>query len=255
MACIAFSIWEGPVLFQLIFFVAAMGSLHEFYKITTAPGRRPNRMVGYLTGIMAYVLISTGALQGTDSRWPVLIMPAAAIIFFAELYRKQEQPFTAIAFTIMGIVYAVVPFAILNKIAGWQGGYDRQLLMGYFILLWSADTFAYLAGSLFGRRKLFPRISPKKSWEGSIGATLATTGLAWLLSFQWDSLAVHEWMIVALLIVVTGTLGDLTESLLKRSLNIKDSGNILPGHGGFLDRFDALLLSVPFVWAYLALFC
>lgn len=255
VACIAFSIWEGPVLFQLLFFIAAMGSLREFYNITTTAASRPNRIAGYLTGILSYLLISTGAIQGIDGRWAALLLPAAGLIFFAELYRKQEQPFTSIAFTLLGILYAVVPFALLNKIAGWQGGYDRNLLMGYFILLWSSDTFAYLSGSLFGRRRLFPRISPKKSWEGSIGATVATAGLAYLLGTRWESLPVYGWMIMAVLIVVCGTLGDLTESLLKRSMGIKDSGNILPGHGGFLDRFDALLLSVPFVWAYLAVFC
>jgi phosphatidate cytidylyltransferase len=125
--------------------------------------------------------------------------------------------------------------------------------MGFFILLWTSDTGAYLAGKNFGRTKLFERISPKKTVEGSLGGLILSLGVAYGISFWFDDVTRIDWMVIALLIVVFGTFGDLFESLLKRNLMIKDSGTLLPGHGGVLDRFDGLFLAVPAVFFYLLL--
>jgi phosphatidate cytidylyltransferase len=131
--------------------------------------------------------------------------------------------------------------------------YSYQIILGFFILLWTNDTGAYLSGKYFGKHKLFERISPKKTWEGSIGGGILTLAFAYVLSIYFTNLNITNWLIIGVLIAVFGGLGDLVESMLKRSLGIKDSGKLLPGHGGILDRFDGLLLSVPFVYGYLQL--
>lgn len=147
----------------------------------------------------------------------------------------------------------MLPFGLLSEIASFRDAYNPGILLGYFVLIWTSDTFAYLIGRKIGKNRLFERISPKKSWEGSAGGAVAAIAMAMLLSRIYPDIEVWIWMVMSSIIVITGTLGDLTESLLKRSLNVKDSGNILPGHGGLLDRFDAILLSAPFVWAFLSL--
>jgi phosphatidate cytidylyltransferase len=125
--------------------------------------------------------------------------------------------------------------------------------MGFFLLLWTSDTGAYLAGRSFGKTKLFERISPKKTWEGSIGGTILSIAVAYGISklLGFDDVTTFDWMVIAVLVVIFGTFGDLFESLLKRNLHIKDSGTILPGHGGVLDRFDGLFLAIPAVFFYL----
>jgi len=127
------------------------------------------------------------------------------------------------------------------------------LLLGYFVILWINDTFAYLFGTAFGKHRLFERISPKKSWEGSIGGALISIIAAWLIASFTNSLPLIHWIVIAIIIVICGTLGDLVESMLKRSLNCKDSGTLLPGHGGILDRFDSVLISAPIIFVYIQL--
>jgi phosphatidate cytidylyltransferase len=248
------SIWYGPLSFQLLFFIAAVISLNEFYTLISSPQNHPNKTLGIISGALTYILISYTSLSGENPKLMILIAPLFVFVFIAELYRKKEQPFGNIAYTLLGILYVIVPFALLSTIAAHGEGYDRGILLGYFFLVWSSDTFAYVFGNLFGKHRLFERISPKKSWEGVIGGGISMLGIAYLLSIYQPQIDLSSWFIIATIIVVTGVLGDLCESLLKRSLGVKDSGNILPGHGGLLDRFDALLLSTPVVWAYLALF-
>lgn len=245
------AVWWGPLPFALLFLLAALLSLHEFYKLIEIENRNIASVFGLCCGFALYVLMAWSTCFESDYNWEALILPVLSSIFFVELYRKKSDPFCNIAFTLLGILYTVLPFALLMKISFHSGSYESGILLGYFFLLWSSDSFAYVFGNLFGKHRLFERVSPKKSWEGSIGGGLSTLGVAYLLSLYQPSLNLLQWMVIGLIIVVTGTLGDLTESLLKRSLNVKDSGTILPGHGGLLDRFDALFLSVPFVWAFL----
>jgi phosphatidate cytidylyltransferase len=150
----------------------------------------------------------------------------------------------------------VIPLALMNYLAfpvinGY--GYTRRIILGMLILVWINDTGAYVTGSIFGRHKLFPRISPKKSWEGLAGGTLFTMVAAiWMDRFM-GMLSATNWLIIAAIVSVFGVYGDLTESLLKRNANKKDSGNLIPGHGGVLDRFDSVLFVIPIVTVYLAL--
>ena len=154
----------------------------------------------------------------------------------------------------MGIVYVALPFSFLNIISFSHGSYGHEVLLGLLLILWSNDTGAYFIGSRFGRHKLFERVSPKKTWEGSIGGGLLALGMTWLISTFSSDFTQNEWFVIGIIIIIAGTYGDLIESLFKRSIEIKDSGTKLPGHGGFLDRFDGLLLASPFIVFYLKVF-
>lgn len=252
VAAIFAAIIYGPLSFQLLFLLVSIISLKEFYAIIKNDTRQPNEYIGILVGVILYISMSTDWLPFNTS---TLLYPVSAFVFLAELYRKKSDPFTNIGFTFLGIIYAVLPFALLNKVSTYAQHYDIGLLCGYFIILWSSDTFAYIFGNLLGKTRLFERISPKKSWEGSIGGGLSALIAASIMWHYNPQLSLANWLVIAAIIVIAGTYGDLTESMLKRSLNVKDSGSLLPGHGGMLDRFDGLLISVPFVWAYLSIFC
>jgi len=245
------AIWWGPLPFVLLFLLAALLSLNEFFNLVSKDGTEISRTFSLFCGFMLFTTIALRCYSSINYKWDVLIFPLFALVFIVELYRKKTTPFNNIAYTLLGLLYTVLPFALLLKISMHGGAYDRGILLGYFLLLWSSDSFAYVFGNLFGKHRLFERISPKKSWEGSIGGGLSTLGVAHALSIYQPQLPWLHWMIIGLIIIVTGTLGDLVESLLKRSLHVKDSGSILPGHGGLLDRFDALFLSTPFVWAFM----
>jgi phosphatidate cytidylyltransferase len=181
-----------------------------------------------------------------------LMLVLLFLLFIVELFRKQESPFTNIAYSILGIMWIVLPFTLVNHfhliLSEW-----RFLLLSVFIIIWLYDTLAYCVGMLIGKHRLFERISPKKSWEGAIGSTILTLILVYFanLLFPMLPLTSFQWVGLALIIIVFGTLGDLIESMFKRQLSAKDSGTILPGHGGVLDRFDSILLAIPFVWFYL----
>jgi phosphatidate cytidylyltransferase len=173
--------------------------------------------------------------------------------FIFEIYRKTTRPFTNIAITLLGIIYISVPFSLLLTFARPDVMHKWGLpvvLVGYFAFTWIYDTGAYLYGKQFGKHKFFERISPKKTWEGTIAGAIITLLFATLFSLIVNELPYYDWYILALLVIFFGTHGDLAESMLKRSLGIKDSGKILPGHGGVLDRFDTMLISAPFVFLY-----
>jgi len=153
----------------------------------------------------------------------------------------------------MGIIYAIIPFTFFYALGFLGNSFNFHVPLAFLIMLWSNDTGAYLSGYFFGRTKLFERHSPKKTWEGFVGGVLIAALAGYILSNFYHELSWDKWVIMAVLIGCFGTLGDLVESMFKRSINIKDSGGILPGHGGLLDRFDGLLLSAPIVYAYLYL--
>jgi len=191
-----------------------------------------------------------------EDKFYYLIFPIIACVYLIYLYKKDEKkPFTGIAFTFLGIVYVAIPFSLLNIIAFFTGRYDFELILGSLLILWANDTGAYFAGVRFGKRKLFERVSPKKSWEGSVGGTILAMAMAVVIAeMTTDFIPLTSWLCIGFIIIVGGTYGDLVESLFKRSIEIKDSGRLIPGHGGFLDRFDGLLLSAPFITAFLKIF-
>jgi phosphatidate cytidylyltransferase len=167
------------------------------------------------------------------------------------------MPFHNIAITLAGIIYIGIPFSMLNGIAYPEikagQGYSPHILLGMIYMIWANDTGAYIVGRKFGKHKLFERISPNKTWEGSFGGAFFALIGAYIISIFYTDIALIDWLIISLIVIVMGTFGDFVESLLKRSLNIKDSGTILPGHGGILDRFDSIIMAAPFVLLYIVL--
>ena len=221
-----------------------------------------NRMICTVAGI--YFFLAMAGYNSGITPASVFIPYLVSIIYLmvAELYLKQEDPIGDWAYTMFSQLYIALPFSLLNVLAFRSSGYDIQYTylapLAVFVFLWINDTGAYLCGSLLGKHKLFPRISPGKSWEGSIGGgilVIAIAVLVWYLTEKYGindiGLNAYEWAGLGLTIVVFGTWGDLIESLFKRTLGIKDSGNILPGHGGMLDRFDSSLMAIPAAVIYL----
>ncbi|MBC7922903.1 MAG: phosphatidate cytidylyltransferase [Ferruginibacter sp.] len=238
----------------VVFFAISMLTMLEFYRLVGLDDNQPLKFYGTFVGLFIYTLTFLIEHGFTDDRYYFLISPVASCIFFIKLYKKNERkPFTNIAFTFLGLIYVAVPIALLHVFILRNGVYSYQILLGCLFLLWASDTGAYFAGVRYGKTKLFERVSPKKSWEGSVGGALAAGLTALVLGFSFGDLPAWQWYGVAVIIVVAGTYGDLVESLFKRSIAIKDSGNSLPGHGGFLDRFDGLLLSAPFIATFLSI--
>lgn len=172
-------------------------------------------------------------------------------LFALELFLGSERPFPNIGNYLLGVLYIGIPLVLLIEVAFWTGEYGPHRVFGLMWLVWTNDTAAYLIGSKLGHTKLYPRISPKKTWEGTIAGAVFTGLMAWSLSYLIQEYTLAQWLAVAAVVAVFGTIGDLVESMLKRSVAVKDSGDLFPGHGGFLDRFDAFLFVQPFAWAVL----
>ncbi|PKV67096.1 phosphatidate cytidylyltransferase [Pontibacter ramchanderi] len=247
---IIFSEWTFFILFLGL---TVLGTL-EFYRLAGTVGIRANKVYGTLMAASIFIVFFLVDKEYMPTELLYLFLPALFLIFVLELYRKEPQPFTNIAFTILGILYIAIPFSLLQLLGYLQGEYRWQPILGLLLLIWSSDTGAYIAGKNFGKNKLFERISPGKTWEGWIGGTVLTVLVSWLLSMFFLDLELYQWVGVAIIVSVFGVLGDLVESLLKRSLGVKDSGTLLPGHGGILDRFDSLVMVVPFIVAFLKTF-
>jgi phosphatidate cytidylyltransferase len=229
--------------------------MHEFYTLVGLDGMVPQKTLGIAIGLLIFTLTFFIEQETADPKYFFLVFPLTSVVFMIKLYKKFERkPFTNIAFTFLGIFYIAVPLSLMN-IAAYDGGkYNFEIILGSLLILWASDTGAYFAGTRFGKRKLFERISPKKSWEGFFGGAALALVITFIFTQYFHTLDNYQWYIIAVLIIVGGTFGDLIESLLKRSIEIKDSGDVLPGHGGFLDRFDGLLISAPFIVAYLDIF-
>ena len=219
-----------------------------------------NRFISTVAGVYLFLAMA-GHCSGRGDSDTVFIPYLITIIYLmvAELYLKAKDPISNWAYTMLPQMYIALPFSMLNVLAFPQAGaYSFVLPLSVFVFLWMNDSGAYLCGSLLGRHKLFPRISPAKSWEGSIGGGILVVGVAVLI---WYLLEIYfpgeskmnalHWAGLGVTVTVFGTWGDLVESLFKRTLGIKDSGNVLPGHGGMLDRFDSSLLAIPAAVVYL----
>ena len=230
--------------------------------VNDRPGVTVNRFISTVAGVYFFLAMAGTCSGFTSSTVFIPYLITIVYLLIAELYAKQEDPIHDWAYTMMSQMYVVLPFSLLNMLAFRAAPegimYIYTLPLSVFVFLWVNDTGAYCCGSLFGKHKLFPRISPGKSWEGSVGGgvfVLAAAALVWYLTDSYDmnptGMSMWEWMGLGLVVVVFGTWGDLVESLFKRTLGIKDSGNILPGHGGMLDRFDSSLLAIPAAVVYL----
>ena len=234
-------------------------------------------MFGIAMGITLYILSFAVAINALPEKYLSLILVFFPFVFIHEIYAQHNRPFHNIAYTFLGLIYIALPFSLLSFLVfdihekmqpvftldgkedilnfllqpGYAIDYSPGVLLGVFVLIWMYDTGAYLSGMLFGKHRLMPRISPKKTWEGLVGGAVVALGTGLVVARYFKDMGVVEWMLLVFVVVVFGTLGDLSESLLKRRIGLKDSGHILPGHGGFLDRFDSFLLIIPVVTALL----
>ena len=248
--------------FASIFLIITILGLWEFYGLIASEECQPQKYYGTIAGAILYlgtVLICLVPKDNnSDQLWLAFIpfilpIPLIFFSFIIEIYRNKPKPLVNIATTTMGFLYIALPFSLLiffNRPGVLHFWGMPVILVSYFGFTWMYDTVAYLYGKQFGKHKLFERISPKKTWEGTIAGGIVTLLAAFGIHFFVPDLPLTDWLALACIVLIFGTHGDLVESLLKRSLNIKDSGNILPGHGGILDRFDTMFISAPFVFLY-----
>jgi len=258
-------LWLHPISFFLTGLVMLIGTQYEYYHMIRNTGVRPQMVMGIITGITAYVLSTLIASQVIPENSFLVLIPMLLIIMIIELYREQEKPFDALAHTFFSVIYTAIPFSMFPFSAFSNTGlasllpheniiFSPGIIIGFFLLIWANDTGAYLSGVSFGHHQLMKRISPRKTWEGFFGGVFLAALVALLLSGWLGVVDKIHWVIIAVIISVAGTYGDLIESMLKRSTGVKDSGTIMPGHGGFLDRFDSAIISFPLVYLFISLF-
>ncbi len=265
--------------FMLLFALAAFGCLWEFVGLTLDGNEKRllKQIIALIIAVPIYfwnwffsgyqiIPLETDFLRiNFESDFLVkLFTPAFFGILVLELFLKSAKPFSNVSHILFGIFYTVLPFCLLGTIAvspievppqyssTLRFSFSPNVVAGMVFLTWANDTGAYIFGSKLGKTLFFPRISPKKTWEGTIGGVLMCMLMGFVISHFFKEISLVDWIVVGAIVAIFGTLGDLVESMLKRSVGVKDSGSILPGHGGFLDRFDAFLFAIPFVFFYLS---
>ena len=224
---------------------------------------RVNRFISTVAGVYLFLAVAAWRM-GVVANFIIVVPYLLTIVylFVSGLFTCNKNPVADWAYTMLGQMYVALPLSMINILAfevdgQWGVSFDPLLPLSIFIFLWTNDSGAYCCGSLLGKHKLFPRVSPGKSWEGSIGGCVLVLAVAALIGWWANSgemthqLSIAAWMGLGLVVVVFGTLGDLVESLFKRTFGIKDSGNLLPGHGGMLDRFDSSIMAIPAAVIYL----
>lgn len=268
-------VFGGAVAFYILFALITLGCLWELMGLLFSEEQnhlRVRKVTGTFLGVLPFLVYGSKIfnlfvpLSSGDSFHPylfvanlsdnvspilmaiILLLLLIYLLFIIELFLESRQPFLNIGNYLLGVAYVGIPFSLLITISYWHDNYAPLRVFGLLLLTWTNDTLAYLIGSQIGKNPFFSRISPKKTWEGTLGGIVCTFIMAFLLSKWIRDFGTDEWMLLAICVAVFGTLGDLVESMLKRSIKIKDSGSILPGHGGFLDRFDSFIFVLPFAW-------
>ncbi|MDO4726796.1 MAG: phosphatidate cytidylyltransferase [Porphyromonadaceae bacterium] len=244
IALIVGAIMRGGMSFSVVFSLLATFSLFEYHTLANKlDGVKTLPWLGALGGIIAFLPFYFNTVS-----LPIAISVYLLFIFsfgITEIFRKTLNPINNTVYSIFGQIYVVLPFTLMANLFN----INPYLLLAVFVIIWTNDTFAYLIGSLIGKHKLFPRISPNKSWEGFFGGIIGALAVVFVFNqFSGHTITPNftltHWMVFALIIVGFGTLGDLFESLLKRTIGVKDSGNIMPGHGGLLDRLDSVIFAI-----------
>lgn len=258
VAALVGSILGGPLSFALLFSLISLLAIREFCLLVNKQPAVHVNVTAATAG--ALFLFLSFFYYGVNPDSTGIFIPYLLVLIYmmvSELYLKRENPIHNWAYAMLTQLYIALPFALLNVLAfhsdftTGETHYNAILPLSIFIFNWVNDTGAYCTGMLFGKHRLFERISPKKSWEGSIGGAFFSIGAACVMGYFFPFLSMGAWIGLAMTIVVMGTWGDLSESLFKRQLGIKDSGTILPGHGGILDRFDSAILAIPAAVVYL----
>lgn len=256
LGAIAWSQWSFGALLLLLL----LAGMYEFYVLAEKQGNTPQKVVGLVAGVVLFILNfafvsddiqvlgSASQAYACGLAFLLLLLPA---MFICELYRRRDNPASGIGTTMMGVCYVALPLSLMCyiPIVGSEV-WNPWVMIFYIFIIWANDVFAYLIGMSIGRHRLCERLSPKKSWEGFFGGIAGAVAMGVAASYVLDT-AVWVWVGLAIVAAATGVLGDLVESMFKRAAGVKDSGNLIPGHGGMLDRFDAMLLSAPFVFVYM----
>jgi len=244
--------------YAILFLIILTAGIIEFSNLFRQSDIKPNKFIAYSVSIILFIVSFLISKRMIEVKYFLGLMPFFLIIMAAELYRKKDKPVENIAVTFFSIIYLAVPLSLINFLVFPEilnsNAYTPKLLIALFSLIWIYDSGAYLVGVSIGKHRLFERISPKKSWEGAIGGTLIAIIASYFIAGFIPEIKLLHWIVLSILTVVSSTFGDLTESMFKRYFGIKDSGNILPGHGGVLDRFDSLFFAAPVVVMYLKLF-
>lgn len=258
LALLLGSVLWSPWSFGALLLLVMVTGMYEFYELAARKGIEPQRIVGISMGVVLFFCFYTflvgiewmGGFAGLSLTLLLLLLLLLPLTFVCELFRGRKRPLANVAATLGGVGYVAFPIALLPGVSFLTSHeWDPRVILAFFFIIWANDVFAYLVGMTLGRHKLYERISPKKTWEGFFGgvAGAVATGAAAACAVG-QSLAV--WCGIAVVAAVTGVLGDLVESMFKREAGVKDSGNVIPGHGGVLDRFDSLLLATPFVFVF-----
>jgi len=245
--------------FISLFFFVSIWALNEFYNLVQKMNVLPFKILGIICGVLTFLSILSRQFPENEMIGLTLLQNAIYLIPFILsiqfLFCSYPDPFQSYVYTLAGICYCIIPFALLVQIPISFGkdviptlDYNYFKVVGIIFLIWANDTFAYLGGSLFGKNKMYERVSPGKTWEGTIIGVILCVAVGFTLNLNHTFSSNWLWPVIALVVGVFGTLGDLIESLMKRKAAVKDSGTLMPGHGGVLDRFDSLLFVSPFVF-------
>jgi len=246
------SIYLGKTSFAILGLLFTVIGLNEFFAINLKIGQHPPSKLGLVAGVTVFLTIFLYADGLLNPNYFLLYIVLFFIFLIIEMYRNLTNPFGNVGVTLLGLVYIALPVSFMSLLVfpGLDGIYQPYTLIMIFGLIWAFDTGAYISGIAFGKHRLFPRLSPKKSWEGFVGGTLLTIAIALVISHFYHPVDTLGMVIAALLTAVGATYGDLAESMLKRSADVKDSGKLLPGHGGILDRIDSLLFVGPIIYVF-----
>ncbi len=254
---IASAVVDKLILATLFLFFTLVGTREYYAVVNTGNAKVTNTILGYFLSVSTFSLIVAVSYFHFPIGYLALLIPIVFLIFVVQLFKPSKNGFLHILQILMPSLYVALPFSLFiisNEMLQLSDQtYSPQLTLVFFFTLWSNDTGAYLAGKSFGKTKLFPSISPNKTWEGTIGGAVLAIFTAYNCSIYFTCLSSAEWVVLSLIVVIFGSLGDLVESMLKRTYQVKDSGNILPGHGGILDRFDGLLIAAPMVFTFLVI--
>ena len=230
----------------------------EFYRIVKNDESSPLSFAGFVAGIASISVLFAVVVYNADARFLWVCLVPILLIFVEELFKNEKNPLRNVAFTVLSLVYITLPLMTAMMIVFGRYGesvvtFNPGILVGILILIWIFDSMAYVVGVPLGKHRLYERVSPKKSWEGTIGGTVFTIAAGFFMHNFFEGINSNDWVVIAVLVVVFGTIGDLIESQFKRSINVKDSGETLPGHGGLLDRLDSFIFTLPWVFIYLVL--
>jgi phosphatidate cytidylyltransferase len=246
-----------PYLFIAAITTIAMYGLQEFFNMMYLKNEKFNQSKTFynsfgITSAVALVLIfQLIAFQKVISQFAWIAFLLFWIVFLFELFnQKENQSFQNLGIYFLGIFYVIFPLALSSLLAFDNGKYYPWRIFGVLILIWTSDSMQYFSGKALGKHKLYERISPNKTWEGTIGGLIFTIAAGYILSIFRHDFTATQWMTIAAIIAIFGSMGDLVESMIKREVGVKDSGNFLPGHGGILDRFDSFIFVLPFIVVY-----